>query len=50
MPLTKTGKKVLRSFQRQYGKEVGEDYFYASLNKGILPRHKLEKGYYKKRK
>ena len=39
---------MLRMFQREYGKEKGTSVFYASLNKGVLPRHKLEKGYYRK--
>jgi len=33
MPLTKTGRKVLRDMQKQYGKDKGEGVFYASINK-----------------
>lgn len=35
MPLTDTGKKVLRSMTEQYGKKKGKSVFYASENKGI---------------
>ena len=34
MPLTKTGKKVLREMQKQYGGKKGKQVFYASINKG----------------
>lgn len=34
MPLTKSGGKVMRSMQQQYGEEKGERVFYASINKG----------------
>lgn len=33
MPLTKTGREVLRSMQKQYGKEKGKQVFYAKMNK-----------------
>jgi hypothetical protein len=36
MPLTKTGKKVLRSMRKEYGKKKGTGVFYASINKGRL--------------
>ena len=36
MPLTKKGKEVLKNFQKQYGKEEGEKFFYASIVKGRL--------------
>ena len=32
MPLTKTGRKVLRSMQKQYGTKKGKSVFYASIN------------------
>ena len=35
MALTKTGEEVLRSYREQYGSEKGEEYFYASVNKGV---------------
>ena len=41
MPLTKTGKKVLRSMRQQYGTKKGQQVFYASINKGRL--HGMEK-------
>lgn len=34
MPLTDTGKTVLGQMKKQYGKEKGEEVFYASINKG----------------
>lgn len=34
MPITKTGKKVLSSMKKEYGKEKGESVFYATINKG----------------
>ena len=36
MPLTKTGKKVLRNMRKEYGKKKGQQVFYASINKGKL--------------
>jgi hypothetical protein len=36
MPLTKKGKKVLRSMRKTYGKKKGTSVFYASINKGKL--------------
>jgi hypothetical protein len=36
MPLTKSGKKVLASMFKTYGKKKGESVFYASINKGKL--------------
>jgi len=48
MPLTKKGKKIKRSMEKHYGKEKGEDVFYASQKKGtITGTHKKHK---KKRK
>jgi len=43
MPLTKKGAKIKRAM-KHYGKEKGEDVFYASQNKGII------KGTHKKKK
>lgn len=34
MPLTKKGKKVKAAMKKQYGKEKGEQVFYATENKG----------------
>jgi len=34
MPLTKSGKKVLRKMKQQYGEKKGKRVFYASINKG----------------
>jgi hypothetical protein len=36
MPLTKKGKKILRSMRKQYGKKKGTSVFYASQNKGSI--------------
>ena len=33
MPLTKKGKKIMRSMKKQYGKKRGEQVFYATKNK-----------------
>ena len=35
MPLTKSGKSVLKSMQNQYGGKKGEDVFYSSVVKGL---------------
>lgn len=42
MPLTKTGKKVLKSMREQYG-ERAEEVFYASINKGVTGSKKWHK-------
>jgi hypothetical protein len=44
MPLTSKGRKVKAAMQKQYGKEKGEEVFYATENKGKV------KGLTKKRK
>ncbi len=36
MPLTKKGKKIMRSIKKQYGKKRGEQVFYATKNKGKI--------------
>ena len=36
MPLTKKGRKVKKAFEEQYGKERGEEIFYATENKGKI--------------
>ena len=36
MPLTKKGKKIMRSMKKQYGKKSGEQVFYATKNKGKI--------------
>ena len=36
MPLTKQGKKIMRSMKKQYGKKRGEKVFYATKNKGKI--------------
>lgn len=33
IPLTKSGKRILKNYQRQYGKEKGKDFFYATIQK-----------------
>lgn len=32
-PLTKTGKKILVSMEKEYGKKKGKKVFYSSINK-----------------
>jgi len=41
MPLTKKGKKIMKSMKKSYGKKKGEQVFYASKNKGTI--NKVEK-------
>lgn len=36
MPLTKKGKKIMRSMKSEYGKKKGERVFYGSQNKGTI--------------
>lgn len=36
MPLTKKGRKIKKSMEKYYGKEKGEDVFYASQQKGTI--------------
>ena len=36
MPLTKKGKKIMKSMKEQYGDKKGESVFYASANKGKI--------------
>ena len=36
MPLTKKGKKIKAAMKKHYGKEKGEEVFYASENKGTI--------------
>jgi hypothetical protein len=36
MPLTKKGKKIMKSMKEQYGSKKGEAVFYASSNKGKI--------------
>lgn len=48
MPLTETGKRILRKIQRPevkggYGKKKGKSVFYALINKGTLKRKRVEK-------
>lgn len=40
MPLTKTGKKVLREMRGTYGSKKGEEVFYATMNKYGRQWHK----------
>jgi len=35
MPLSGSGKKVLKNMKKQYGAKKGKQVFYASMNKGI---------------
>jgi len=48
MPLTKKGREIKKAMQKHYGKEKGEQVFYASENKGTIKgvtrkERKLEK-------
>ena len=36
MPMTKKGKKIMKSMKEQYGSKKGEKIFYASANKGVI--------------
>lgn len=36
MPLTKKGEKIKGAMTKEYGKEKGEEVFYASKNKGNI--------------
>ena len=36
MPLTKKGKKIMRSMQKTYGAKKAKKVFYASKNKGKI--------------
>lgn len=48
MPLTKKGKKVKTEFTKEYGKEKGEQVFYATENKrkmkGLVKKTKKKGG------
>ena len=43
MPLTEKGSKIKKAMVKQYGKEKGEQVFYASAQKGTI------KGVHKKK-
>ena len=46
MPLTKTGKSVMKSMMKEYGAKKGKSVFYASVNakkKGSSKWHKISK-------
>lgn len=36
MPMTKKGRKIMRSMKKQYGSKKGERVFYASRTKGRI--------------
>ena len=38
MPLTKKGRKIMRSMRQTYGAKKGEQVFYASRNKGTIKK------------
>ena len=42
MPMTKKGKKIMKSMKKKYGEKKGEKLFYASKNKGVIKG--VEKG------
>ena len=33
MPLTKEGEKIMKDFEKRYGKTIGSEYFYAYIKK-----------------
>ena len=37
MPMSKAGRKIKKNLEEQYGKEKGEQVFYAMENKGKIP-------------
>ena len=44
MPLTEKGKKIKLAMEKEYGKDRGEQVFYASHNKGTIKgTHKARK-------
>ena len=43
MPLSESGKKVLGSMKKRYGKKEGKSVFYSSINKGKKGSEKWEK-------
>lgn len=43
MPLSEKGKKIKRAMVKQYGKEKGEQVFYASERKGTIKGVKKHK-------
>ena len=45
MPLSKAGKKIKASLEKQYGEKKGEEIFYAMENKGEIPGMKKKTGY-----
>ena len=36
MPLSSKGEKIKKAMTEQYGKDKGEQVFYASANKGVI--------------
>jgi hypothetical protein len=36
MPVNKKGKKIKEAMEKRYGKEKGDEVFYASENKGTI--------------
>lgn len=44
MPLTKKGRKIKKSMEKQYGKKKGESVFYASENRGTIKGVAKKKG------
>lgn len=47
MPLSKTGKKVLHKFEKEYGDKKGKGYFYAKENKSKSFAHAMTKALHK---
>jgi len=43
MPLTKSGRKVMKNMKKEYGAEKGKSVFYATMNKRKSLGKKLHK-------
>ena len=43
MPLTKKGAKIREAMEKFYGKDKGDEVFYASVNKGKIKGAKKKK-------
>lgn len=50
MPLTKTGKKILKEMKKRYGEKKGEEVFYKMINSKAKGTEKWHKKYPKYKK
>ena len=46
MPLTKKGRKIMKSMKSQYGAKKGKQVFYASQSAGKITGTHKDKGFY----